>query len=63
MLEGDAERKGHFTEVVLRPQVVVSADSDPQTALRLHEDAHHECFIANSVNFPVRCEAVIRGQG
>jgi organic hydroperoxide reductase OsmC/OhrA len=48
---------------VLRPQVVVSNDSDPQVALRLHEDAHHECFIANSVNFPVRCEAVINREG
>ncbi|QXH45908.1 OsmC family protein [Pseudomonas xanthosomatis] len=63
MVEGDAERKGHFTEVVLRPQVVVSSDSDAQMALRLHEDAHHECFVANSVNFPVRCEAVIRREG
>ena len=59
MVEADGERKGHFTEIVLRPQVVVSSDSDPQVALRLHEDAHHECVIANSVNFPVRCEAVI----
>jgi len=23
---------------------------------RLHEEAHKFCFIANSVNFPVRCE-------
>lgn len=63
MVEGDGERKGHFTEIVLRPQVVVSNDSDPQVALRLHEDAHHECFIANSVNFPMRCEAVINPAG
>ena len=60
MVEGDAEHKGRFTDVLLRPQVVVSSGSDTQLALRLHEDAHHECFIANSVNFPVRCEAVIQ---
>ena len=47
---------GRFTEVVLRPQVTISADSDPARAAAVHEDAHHACFIANSVNFPVRCE-------
>ncbi|MGB5954958.1 MAG: hypothetical protein WBG97_06125 [Pseudomonas sp.] len=30
-----------------------------ELAMRLHEEAHHECFIANSVNFPVTCEATI----
>jgi organic hydroperoxide reductase OsmC/OhrA len=47
---------GHFTEVILRPQVTITADSDPDIARRAHEDAHHACFLANSVNFPVRCE-------
>lgn len=51
--EGDG---GRFTEVVLRPVVTIRADSDPGKALAAHEDAHHACFIANSVNFPVRCE-------
>ncbi|MFF7108454.1 OsmC family protein [Pseudomonas sichuanensis] len=63
MVEGDGELKGHFTAIVLRPQVLVSNDSDAQVALRLHEDAHHECFIANSVNFPVHCEPVINREG
>ena len=47
---------GRFTEVVLRPRVTIAAGSDPETAKRVHDDAHHACFIANSVNFPVRCE-------
>lgn len=47
---------GHFVEVVLRPAVTISAASDPAKALAAHEEAHHACFIANSVNFPVRCE-------
>jgi organic hydroperoxide reductase OsmC/OhrA len=51
--EGDG---GRFTEVVLRPVVTIRADSDPDQALAAHEAAHHACFIANSVNFPVRCE-------
>ena len=50
---------GRFQEVVLRPQVSISASSDEAVALQLHEQAHRECFIANSVNFPVRHEPVI----
>jgi organic hydroperoxide reductase OsmC/OhrA len=49
-------KDGRFTEVVLRPLVTVSADSNPERAAGVHDDAHHACFIANSVNFPVRCE-------
>ncbi|GAB2584585.1 OsmC family protein [Dyella jejuensis] len=47
---------GRFSEVVLRPRVTIAADSDPVRAAKVHEDAHRACFIANSVNFPVRCE-------
>jgi len=48
-----------FTEVVLHPKVSLAAGSDPEKARSLHEQAHHECFIASSVNFPVRNEPVI----
>ena len=50
------EKGGQFTEVVLRPTVTIEAGSDAALAESLHEKAHHYCFIANSVNFPVRCE-------
>jgi organic hydroperoxide reductase OsmC/OhrA len=51
----DQERGGFFTEVVLRPKVTISTDSDRARAEALHERAHHLCYVANSVNFPVRC--------
>lgn len=57
---------GRFDEVVLRPQVAIDPGSDAERARALHEDAHHACFIASSVNFPVRCEpsvAVEQGPG
>jgi organic hydroperoxide reductase OsmC/OhrA len=57
MLEAPGE--GRFTEVTLRPVVKITAESDAKLARALHERAHHECFIANSVNFPVRCEPTI----
>ena len=47
---------GHFIEVVLRPEVTVNNENERERAMRLHDDAHHHCFIASSVNFPVRCE-------
>jgi len=54
-------RGGRFTEVVLRPRVTVAPGSDQARAEALHEEAHQTCFIANSVNFPVRHEAEIVG--
>lgn len=50
---------GHFTEVVLRPKVTLVAGSDAKAAEALHEEAHRHCFIAASVNFPVRHEAEV----
>jgi organic hydroperoxide reductase OsmC/OhrA len=61
MLE-DAMRGGYFTGVTLRPEVTVTADSDVAKAAALHHDAHEKCFIANSVNFPIACEASIKRQ-
>lgn len=55
----DADGRGRFTEALLRPQVTIDG-GDVNVAVRLHEDAHRYCFIANSVNFPVRCEPQIR---
>ena len=50
---------GRFTEVILRPRVTVAAGSDLDKARALHEKAHADCFVANSVNFPVRNEPEI----
>jgi len=45
---------GHFTEVVLRPVVTVASPEMADKAAGLHGRAHQLCYIANSVNFPVR---------
>jgi organic hydroperoxide reductase OsmC/OhrA len=45
---------GHFTEVVLRPEVRVASPVMAEAAMALHAAAHRACFIASSVNFPVR---------
>lgn len=54
-----ADGGGHFTEVTLKPRVVISKDSDAEKAKEIHHKAHELCFIANSVNFPVRAEPEI----
>jgi organic hydroperoxide reductase OsmC/OhrA len=50
---------GHFTEVVLRPRVTVATAGMAQRAPALHAEASAKCFIANSVNFPVRHEPTV----
>ncbi len=52
--------EGRFREVVLAPEVTLAPGSDLARARALHEEANAKCFIANSVNFPVRHEPVIR---
>lgn len=58
MIEG-ADRGGTFAEVVLRPVVTVAASAMSDQASGLHSEARRLCFIANSVNFPVRHEPSI----
>jgi organic hydroperoxide reductase OsmC/OhrA len=49
---------GHFTEVVLRPEVELADPQDAPLLPQLHEEAHAACFVASSVNFPVRVAPV-----
>ncbi|MGQ2915599.1 OsmC family protein [Microbacterium aurantiacum] len=56
----DGRGGGAFREVVLRPRVTVAEESMREAAQSLHDQAHAWCFIANSVNFPVRHEPTVR---
>jgi organic hydroperoxide reductase OsmC/OhrA len=58
-MQEEKNGSGRFADVTLRPRVTIGAGGDAVLAARLHEDAHRYCFIANSVNFPVRCEPSI----
>jgi organic hydroperoxide reductase OsmC/OhrA len=53
------DRRMRFTDVLLKPRVTVAPGTDRAKAEALHEKAHELCFIANSVNFPVRHDAAI----
>lgn len=50
---------GRFVLVVLRPKVEFEGGADEEKVTDLHREAHHLCFIANSVNFEVRCEPLV----
>jgi organic hydroperoxide reductase OsmC/OhrA len=50
----ETKNGGHFTEVMLSPNVVVSESAMIERAIQLHEEANKVCFIANSCNFPIR---------
>lgn len=50
---------GYFTEVILKPSINISTESDREQAIALHRKAHEMCFIANSINFPVYCQSAI----
>ena len=45
---------GHFTEVTLRPAIQILEQDKEELAHSLHARANKLCFIANSVNFPVK---------
>ena len=55
--------KLRFTDVLLRPRVTVARGANVKTAEALHAAAHADCYVANSVNFPVRHEATVTVAG
>jgi organic hydroperoxide reductase OsmC/OhrA len=46
---------GSFKEVSLNPICYVADESMVEKAIELHHKAHEICYIANSVNFGVKC--------
>jgi organic hydroperoxide reductase OsmC/OhrA len=50
---------GQFSEVVLRPRISVMETGREADVAAINERAHHLCFIARSVNFPVKHEPTV----
>ncbi len=53
-----ADGGGEFTRVTLHPRAVIADPARIAEAAEMHAKAHHLCFIARSMNFPVEHEAV-----
>ncbi|MFC9242418.1 OsmC family protein [Streptomyces decoyicus] len=60
MTMDEAGGGGQVTEVTLHPEVTVADASMVEKAQALHAEVHALCFIARSVNFPIRHHPVIR---
>ena len=55
----EAGGTGHFKEVTLNPIIKITDIKQSELALSLHKPAHQQCFIANSVNFPILVKPTI----
>lgn len=54
--EAEGEMDDQFRLVTLRPQMIITGETRIADAEAIHHRAHELCFIARSVNFPIRCE-------
>lgn len=53
-MQENKDGSGQFTEVMLKPVVTVKDKAMIEKANSLHHEANKLCFIARSVNFPVK---------
>ncbi len=61
--EGRLEASGgryRFTQMVLRPTIVVGEATAVARAVELVHEAHQRCFVANSLRTEIRIEPLIR---
>ncbi|MEM9836885.1 MAG: OsmC family protein [Bacteroidota bacterium] len=58
-MQENEDGSGQFTEVTLYPTVRIQEADQLALAEELHSQAHQKCFIARSVNFPVRHEVSV----
>jgi organic hydroperoxide reductase OsmC/OhrA len=56
-LEKNSENKMTVSKIVLQPKIIFTGDKVPdnEKIKSMHDKAHHNCFIANSIN----CEVAI----
>lgn len=59
-MKENSDGSGQFDEIILHPEVTVKDASMIERATALHQDAHAMCFLARSVNFPVRHQPLIK---
>lgn len=61
-MEELADGSGRFKEVTLYPQVLIADKAHFELSNSLHTEANKMCFIANSLNFPVKHESVCKAE-
>lgn len=53
---GNVAGKTRFVRAILTPAMTLAPGMDHAQAEALHRDAHEQCFMSNSVNFPIDIE-------
>lgn len=59
VMSEEQDGSGRFTNVILKPLVVITDSSKKELARELHSRANTMCFIANSCNFKIAHEPII----
>ncbi len=54
-----ADYSSSFVQVTLHPAFSIESGSHRVCVRTLHAEAHQNCFVANSVNFPIRLDSEI----
>ncbi|MFD2284744.1 OsmC family peroxiredoxin [Pedobacter petrophilus] len=62
IMEERGDGSGKFREVTLHPKVLIADKAHLDLAESLHTEANKMCFIANSLNFPVKHEPVFTAE-
>ncbi|MEO0573360.1 MAG: OsmC family protein [Bacteroidota bacterium] len=58
-MEETAKGSGHFTQVILHPEITLLNKDKIREAEMLHHRANEMCFIANSCNFEIKHSPII----
>jgi organic hydroperoxide reductase OsmC/OhrA len=56
---GKVDGKTRFVRATLSADTGVAVTTDAERARALHVDAHEQCFMSNSVNFPIDVAAAV----
>jgi len=59
VMRENADGSGEFVSVTLHPNITITDPAKADQAMALNRRAHDFCFIARSVNFPVKHEPVV----
>jgi organic hydroperoxide reductase OsmC/OhrA len=59
-MEENKDGNGQFKSVTLKPEVTITNPEKIELARSLHTEANKKCFIANSCNFEVGHEGLVR---
>jgi len=58
IMQEEEDGRGQFKTIELNPQITIQSNGNIDLAMKLHEEAHKMCFIANSL----KCTVIVTPQ-